>query len=525
MLHGLSGTLWPIHLKPLPDELFSSWVIRFAHAHGYKTESMCRHLFGRDHVIWNRDIDRFAPDPIKIRMMDVSGATNIQVQETTLSSLEGFLFNRLNRMGNSSWILPLGIAHRTRKKYGLMYCPACLTEDPLPYYRKNWRLAFSTVCVKHRIQLLDKCEFCSAPIAPHRIDMGGTPWMMSDLLRYCYNCRKGLHKANSVRADSTLIIQQTKFETSLDSGFVECGLNPTLYSPLFFDGLRVLISGLMSRSVRSKLTSTYSNTYEFFEPMNFRNFENSDLALRRSILKLVAALMKDWPNDFIGFLGSNRISYSDLKIDEDAVPYWYGDVVKRAAYRPFYVLDRPYVNSIVKATESRFGFYNQNLVQKFSGRNINSKHVYFHKEGVSAVAANRLLHSLDSEIENALSKLERIDLIRDKVMIGLCKACDLSILSLSNFNIRKCQALSSQAEILDFSSWPQSLGQARVWGEWFYYEVRPAFSPLNDEEHLFLSRVTARPLKKSSISLRFHRAIKAANLDTNTNLDMWRRKI
>ena len=28
----LSGTIWPIHPKPLPDELLTSWMVRIARA-------------------------------------------------------------------------------------------------------------------------------------------------------------------------------------------------------------------------------------------------------------------------------------------------------------------------------------------------------------------------------------------------------------------------------------------------------------------------------------------------------------
>ena len=33
---GLSGSLWPMHPRPLPDELLSSWMVRIARAHGSK---------------------------------------------------------------------------------------------------------------------------------------------------------------------------------------------------------------------------------------------------------------------------------------------------------------------------------------------------------------------------------------------------------------------------------------------------------------------------------------------------------
>jgi len=40
-------TLWPIHFKPLPDELLGSWIIRLGHAHGYKAERISEMFEGK----------------------------------------------------------------------------------------------------------------------------------------------------------------------------------------------------------------------------------------------------------------------------------------------------------------------------------------------------------------------------------------------------------------------------------------------------------------------------------------------
>ena len=60
MQAGLSGTLWPAHPKPLPDELLSSWMVRIAGQHGLKLHTFASAVWPGI-SIWNRDIDRSGP--------------------------------------------------------------------------------------------------------------------------------------------------------------------------------------------------------------------------------------------------------------------------------------------------------------------------------------------------------------------------------------------------------------------------------------------------------------------------------
>lgn len=50
--------LWPVHLKPRPDEVTSSWIVRLAIGHGYTPNLFCRGVWGKKNI-WNRDIDKF----------------------------------------------------------------------------------------------------------------------------------------------------------------------------------------------------------------------------------------------------------------------------------------------------------------------------------------------------------------------------------------------------------------------------------------------------------------------------------
>ena len=62
-------------------------------------------------------------------------------------------------------LLPLRVnAHRSLSTW-MQYCPLCLREDAIPYFRRQWRLASRVSCFIHRRGLRDRCPKCRSGIA------------------------------------------------------------------------------------------------------------------------------------------------------------------------------------------------------------------------------------------------------------------------------------------------------------------------------------------------------------------------
>lgn len=135
----LSGELWPAHPKPLPDELLSSWIVRIASANGLKLQTFCDRVFGKEHQLWNRDIDRHAPPWLLASLARHTGTPIKHVRDATLEVYRGRLYRRKHDAGQLRWILPAGVYHRTRRHFGVQFCPQCLAEDHEPYFRTRWR--------------------------------------------------------------------------------------------------------------------------------------------------------------------------------------------------------------------------------------------------------------------------------------------------------------------------------------------------------------------------------------------------
>lgn len=56
--------------------------------------------------------------------------------------------------------------------FGMQFCPECLATDPIPYFRKHWRLAMFTFCPRHNVQLYEACPGCGGPVMYYRRDFG-----------------------------------------------------------------------------------------------------------------------------------------------------------------------------------------------------------------------------------------------------------------------------------------------------------------------------------------------------------------
>src|ERR1041384_2821464 len=177
--------VWPARVRPLPDELLSSWLMRLAMAHGLKLHTFCSMAWPKK-AIWNRDLDKSAAELLINGLAARTGYAVATVRATTLSAYEGQLYEKHNSFGNTVWIMPVGIYHRTRRHFGLQFCAHCLAEDRTPYWRRSWRLALTTVCHRHGAMLQDCCPKCGAPINFHRAELGNRWQIVARSLTLCH---------------------------------------------------------------------------------------------------------------------------------------------------------------------------------------------------------------------------------------------------------------------------------------------------------------------------------------------------
>lgn len=159
---------WPNSQSLLEDELFSSWLIRNAFAHGCSPLSLTGSLWPGWRC-WTVDIDRGIPAD-QVRPLSILSGISMQgIYGSTLHPIAKILNPGLDEeQGVWPWVLTLGTRNRSRAA-GLQCCPLCLAEGT-SYYRISSRLAWHTCCELHQTRLIDRCPKCQAPLQPQKLE-------------------------------------------------------------------------------------------------------------------------------------------------------------------------------------------------------------------------------------------------------------------------------------------------------------------------------------------------------------------
>ncbi len=185
----LNSQKFLIRPKPQKNELLSSWLVRVARAHNTHTTSFTNMHFKeyKSNIIWARDLDIWCPNELIERISFKSGYSKELVFDLTLRSLEGIVAEHITGKSCTKNIRPLGNYCNIKTKGGLQFCPVCLKEDSIPYFKKEWRLTFFTHCLKHNIKLLDRCPNCLKALTIFRN-------FQEKSFVYCYYCGHHLIK-------------------------------------------------------------------------------------------------------------------------------------------------------------------------------------------------------------------------------------------------------------------------------------------------------------------------------------------
>lgn len=332
-MKGFTSPLWPIRYKPLPDELLSSWLVRLAHGHGLKVQTFCNLIFGNRLQVWNRDIDRLGPDWL-VNELSVRTGTPLEIAYgTTLRAYEGLLYPQFKPSGVLQWILTLKMYHRKHEGFGLQYCPPCLREDQDPYFRKSWRVAFNTVCLKHKCMLRDRCPNCGAGVAFHRIDMGHTDAAATESLAGCHQCGFDLGEASTdhiISYDKKACDWLARLRGQLTHG----DSNPSVLDLELFGVMRQLAMLLTSQYPTVRLHAHVCDRLGVPEVQMIKGriaIETRPLHERHHLVQLLAWLMVDLEPRLWMAWRAKAVRYNHLGKDYEDAPEWYLKMVEEFA--------------------------------------------------------------------------------------------------------------------------------------------------------------------------------------------------
>ncbi len=322
----------PIHPHPCKDELFSSWLTRLSVSNSFYLHEFYKIIIGVESPIFTRDVDILTVPGLIRLLSQKTGIKQTVLNQSTLNTYTGLVYEKLNPNGHSRWVLPLGIYHRTRKLRGIQYCPRCLEEDAVRYFRKQWRLSFITVCVKHNCYLRDSCPHCSSPVDYQRIGIGRhqfeTP---STEIGLCHQCLNALWDCDSQVIDGSIKViayQYLQFVTEFAEGKVNvAGLNLPI-SISEFNGLWILVGRLSGRRAEQLRKKVLERTgIELVNSRGGLGFDYWGLMNRFKALAVVFWILEEWPIRLINLALGTKFSKSVFSDQMQETPYWLQKII------------------------------------------------------------------------------------------------------------------------------------------------------------------------------------------------------
>jgi hypothetical protein len=154
-----AGRYWPVEVRPAPGELLSSWLHRVAHANGVPPRYFGA-VLGAAGGAWSAQLDRHLPEAVRRILLD---HTSICPEELDGLCLD---LSQLSVLRLRPWTK--GAETSTTLSCWLQFCPTCLRDDELPYFRHSWTLATRVSCFRHGCRLRDRCPSCGLGLAPFR---------------------------------------------------------------------------------------------------------------------------------------------------------------------------------------------------------------------------------------------------------------------------------------------------------------------------------------------------------------------
>ena len=77
------------------------------------------------------------------------------------------------------------------------FCPHCLGEDKIPYWRPEWRLKFWQVCPKHQCKMVEECPSCGEHQHTNKVNRNLSLDLSERALQYCVHCSADLTQAHA----------------------------------------------------------------------------------------------------------------------------------------------------------------------------------------------------------------------------------------------------------------------------------------------------------------------------------------
>lgn len=306
----------PSHLT---GESLSSWRQRTAWANGYRLFPVVVEPLRRS----DPDMGRNESD-LKW-MAALHDTTPSRCLDMTLSGLTGRLFDQLASRSQPRWWLRCRY-NQTGPHHGSMYCPRCLAEDVIPYFRLSWRFAFTTVCTKHDVLLADQCPQCGRPPWPSACAVGDRIDPHFTAFDQCPYCGASLGCATQSRsAPSSVADYATDAPERIADLFGACSVESLA-------AIRSVCHLFMRTSPRRAIIASDSRWSTIARSLSTtclqqNSIEHAPVEDRHLLVNASLEICRCWPESFQAFASEVGISRVHFNGSTAIQPAWMNAVV------------------------------------------------------------------------------------------------------------------------------------------------------------------------------------------------------
>lgn len=308
---------WPLTPALLCDELFSSWLVRTAHAHGCTLDALTCAI-GAGPKVWHHDFDRGVSAQQIAGLSSQAGIPPQALSASTLFPIAQSLHQLawLHRSSLWPWLLIAG-CRKAAHAGGLQCCPTCMGTCP-PHYKIQHRLAWHTCCLTHRVQLIDRCPSCYAALQPALLQPTAS-------LSHCHRCLSALHAAPCLEADQGALAFQAYADLAFGRnawfGQVELAFSDWMF-----------VARVMASMVQLFLRHPTASAMHFCHSMGLEGvdklrrstlglpFEYMSCTERSGLLGVVWAIMQEGPERFVHAAAEASLPLSSLPLPRRSAP-------------------------------------------------------------------------------------------------------------------------------------------------------------------------------------------------------------
>ena len=301
--------------QPLEGELFSSWMVRTAYAHKTHPHTFENLYLDLPQRLFSKDID-VSINNETIQIVQNKCRDKVNIFSLTMQTYNTYLQERIVPNGFNKLITPL------------RYCPQCLKEDKVPYYRKNWKITFSTICMKHNCFLYGACPHCKSTLDISKMYNNKLPYT------HCYKCGFKLEKSKKLSIHYTYRnhTRNTKEIFSiLKHGYTKLNIIP-IYSFYFFDTItqlsKVILTQKYFKIVEKHIPIQILKKWEK-QTYNPTSPAYTQLPIKEQFILFGSILMlfDDYPHRIKSFILLNKLTYWKMLKDMRYVSFWFDNLI------------------------------------------------------------------------------------------------------------------------------------------------------------------------------------------------------